>query len=902
MAEALPTKPWSRPFEDILGDLGVSADTGLDGAEVPKRLQRYGPNSLKEFKCVSPWVILTSQFKSLIVALLVAAAAVSFAFSEIVEGFAILVVIVLNAAIGYLTELRAVRSMEALRKLGTVTSKVRREGQLQEIPAEELVPGDIVVVEGGDIITADLRLIEASKLQSDESSLTGESVPVSKAVEPLEEDVPLAGRASMLFKGTSVTRGAGVGVVVATGMGTELGQIASLVEEAEEEATPLEDRLNQLGRRLIYATLIIAAIVAAGGILRGKEIFLMIETSIALAVAAIPEGLPIVATIALARGMRRMAQRNALINRLSAVETLGATNVICTDKTGTLTENRMTVMRIVNESGEIAVSGETAEKERSFTRNGESIDPQDDSMLRDILEVGVLCNNASLQHEESDGETTGVGDPLEVALLEVGAKGELDRDALLDRLPQAGEEAFDSDVKMMATYHEDRGHYLFAIKGAPEAVLKVCSHILTESDERKMTDGDRKRWSEHNERMADEGLRVLALARKAAETIESQPYEGLTFLGLYGLLDPPRGDIRGAIDLCQEAGVKLIMVTGDQPITARNIASAVGLTDSDEDEVMLGQDLKSIDELSESELQRIVRVPIFARVSPKQKLDLIDIHQSSGSIVAMTGDGVNDAPALKKADIGIAMGLRGTQVAREAADMVLRDDAFSTIVAAVEQGRIIFDNIRRFVFYLISCNVSEIMTVFLASLMNAPLPILPLQILFLNLVTDVFPALALGFGEGDPAVMKRLPRDSKEPILTRRHWISIAGYGLMITLSVLGALWLALTWLGLEKQQAVTVSFMTLAFAQMWHVFNMRDRGSGFLRNDITRNPFVLSSLGFCTCLLLAGVYIPGLAAVLKVADPGMRGWMLVGGMSLLPWVIGQILKSTHVQVRDGQD
>lgn len=886
----LPAKPWTRPAKEILQDLSLSAEKGLSRAEVMNSRGIHGRNLLQETPRKSPWFILANQFKSLIILLLALAAALSFAFGEVIEGAAIAAVIAINAAIGFLTELKAVRSMESLRRLGAVNARVRRDGQLQEVAAEALVPGDIVVLEGGDVITADLRLIQASKLQADESTLTGESLPVGKKIEPLGEDVPLAERANMLFKGTALTRGSAEAVVMATGMKTELGQISSLVAEAEEESTPLERRLNQLGYKLIWATLVIAALIAGLGILAGKEIFLMIETAIALAVAAIPEGLPIVATIALAQGMRRMARRNALINRLSAVETLGATNLICTDKTGTLTENRMTLTRIAMHSGDVQVGDKTSPKASLFTRGEESVVPLQDKVLREILETGALCNNASLKGDK------GVGDPLEVALLMGGAKAGLQRDNLIEKMPEVQEEAFDPDTKMMATFHKTDHGYRVAVKGAPESILEACSHILTESGTGKLSDEHYKRWLEHNEQMAADGLRVLALATKTVDSVDSKPYQELTFLGLAGLQDPPRKDVRKAIERCQEAGIRVIMVTGDQPLTAHNIALAVGLVDEGQAEVIHGQDLHSTGKLSAKERQHILSTSIFARVSPKQKLDLIDIHQKNGSIVAMTGDGVNDAPALKEADIGIAMGRRGTQVAREAADMVLKDDSFSTIVAAIRQGRVIFGNIRKFVRYLISCNVSEIMAVTFASAANAPLPILPLQILFLNLVTDVFPALALGVGEGDAQVMSRPSRDAREPLLARHHWLGIGGYSLIITVSVLGAFALALVWLKMDQHGAVTVSFLTLAFAQLWHVFNMRDRGSGFFVNDITRNPFIWAALALCTGLLLAAVYLPGLSDVLKLAHPGIRGWTLVAVMSLIPWVVGQIVNSVRPQ------
>jgi len=879
----------SRSRADVLRDLDVSLESGLDAAEVRRRWKQYGLNRLQEMRRKSLWVILQNQLKSLIVVLLLAAVVLSFAFDQWMEGAAIAAVILINTAIGFFTEARAVRSMEALQKLTRVSARVRRDGQVRQIPAEELVPGDISLLGGGDIVTADLRLLKASKLQADESALTGESVPVDKQVDPVVGVVPVAEQSNMLFKGTAVTRGSAEGVVVATGMNSELGKISSLVEQAREEATPLEKRLDQLGRNLIWVTVAIAVVVGATGILVGKETFLMIEAAIALAVAAIPEGLSIVATIALARGMWRMAHLNALVNRLSAVETLGATNAIFTDKTGTLTENLMTVTRIVLDSGEIQIDV-GARDGSEFTKGERPVHLSEGSPLQELLITATLCNDASLRRE-SDGECGAVGDPVEVALLRAAAKANLYRDELLKETPEVREEAFDSDVKMMATFHQDDDEYRIAVKGAPESILEACARVFSENGEKEITNEDRDRWLNRNDRMADEGLRVLAFARRKVKSTEVQPYQNLTFLGLVGLADPPRAQVREAIAACRDAGINVIMVTGDQPLTARTIGLAVGVISEPESTVVHGRVLRDPKELSQEERSRILQARIFARVTPKQKLDLIAIHQQDGAIVAMTGDGVNDAPALKKADIGIAMGKRGTQVAREAADMVLKDDAFSTIVTAIEQGRVIFQNIRKFVFYLISCNVSEVMIISLASAVRVPLPILPLQILFLNLVTDVFPALAIGVGKGHSDIMKHPPRGPKEPILRSSHWLSIGGYGVIMTGSVLVAFLLAFVWLKMEVRQAVTVSFLTLAFAQLWHVFNMRDPGSSFLYNDIVRNPFVWAACAGCTALLLAAVYLPGLGTALKLTHPGAWGWTLVFIMSIIPWAIGQLMK-----------
>jgi Ca2+-transporting ATPase len=887
--------PWSQEAEVVLDEQHVDNGQGLTPQEVKERRERFGSNRLRTQGRRSAWLILFEQFKNIIIWLLLASSLLSFLFGEWIDGVAVLVVIVINTMIGFFTELRAVRSMEALREMSQVDARVRRDGNLQTIPADQLVPGDIVVVDGGDIVTADLRLFEASKLQANESALTGESEPVSKQIEPVEEDRPLAERENMLFKGTAVTRGSGAGVVVFTGMETELGQISELVAEAEEEHTPLEKRLDQLSAQLVWFTLGIIVIVAITGIVRGREFLLMIETAVALAVAAVPEGLPIVATIALARGMRRMAENNALINRLASVETLGGTNVICADKTGTLTENRMTVTKYLLDSGEINVSGEGLETEGDFFKGEKELDLDENPILEEAIRVGVLCTNAELDRDE-DGDIEAVGEPVETALLIAGLKADMQRGDLTEKMPEAREVAFDPEVKMMATYHEQDSGYFVAVKGAPEAVLESSTDLKRDDGELvPLDDSGRQEWLDQNERLASRGLRLLALAAKEVDSTDVDPYENLIFLGLVALLDPPREEVRDAIQDCKRAGIQVAMVTGDQAVTARNIAEAVGLTEGDAD-VVTGRELQDREELSQEERDRFVDAPIFARVSPKQKLDLIAVHQEQGAIVAMTGDGVNDAPALKKADIGVAMGQRGTQVAREAADMVLEDDAFSSIVLAVRLGRVIFNNIRRFVLYLISCNVSEILVVFLATMVNLPLPILPLQILFLNLVTDVFPALALGVSKGDPAVMRRPPRDPDEAVLMRRHWLRIGGFASVITISVLASFVLAFRWLGMEGNQAVTISFLTLAFAQLWHVFNMRDLGSDFIENDVFQNLYVWGAVVLCVFLLLAAVYLPPLANVLKLVRPGLTGWGLILGFSVIPWVVGQIYKSTTSQ------
>lgn len=869
--------------DQILDRLHVSSEPGLSTAEVKRRQRQFGLNLLKEAKPRSLWSILYDQLKSLIVALLGVAALLSLLFGRWTEGSAIFVVILINTAIGFFTELRAIRSMEALRRLSIVNAKVRRNGRIIEVQSKQLVPGDIVVIEAGDIISADLRLLVASKFQCDESLLTGESMPVAKGASALASETLLPDRTNMAYQGTAITSGSGEGVVVATGMSTELGQIAALVEQAEETATPLEKRLGYLSRQLVWVTLALAAVIGGAGILGGKPPLLMIETAIALAVAAVPEGLPMVATLALARGMWRMARRNALIERLPAVETLGATTVILTDKTGTLTENRMTVTRLALAGGDVAVTS------RGFERDGVQLDPTEEQALGEALKVGILCNNAALS---SDTAGMGViGDPMEGALLVAGKLAGLIREDLIRSLPESREDAFDSNVRMMATIHRQDHVFFVAVKGAPEAVLAVADSILIDGEARPFSNADRDIWLEKSRDLAAMGLRVLALASKTIDNENDPAYGNLTFLSLVGLHDPPRGGAGAAIDVCKRAGISVVMVTGDHAVTAEQIARSVGLADENSPAPCEGGELGAIEALSESDREHLFHIPVFARVSPRQKLDLISLYQSAGAVVAMTGDGVNDAPALRQADIGIAMGQRGSQVAREAADVVLQDDAFETIVAAIAQGRIIFSNIRKFILYLLSCNLSEIMVVGLASLSGMPLPILPLQILFLNLVTDVFPAFALGAGEGEQNVMDGPPRNPKESLLPVRLWIAIAAFGSTITIATLTAFIVAMEFLGLDPKAAVTISFLTLALAQLWHVFNMRSRHSQLLVNEITRNRYVWAALIVCVGLILAAVYMPGLSGVLGLSAPPLAGWGLAVGLSFLPLTLGQIAK-----------
>ncbi len=860
MTDSSASPPFCRPFDAVAADRNVVITTGLSREDAARRLAQHGQNRLRQAPARGALSVLASQFKSVIVWLLAAAMIVSIAVGDHVEALAILVVLVLNGTIGFVTELRAVRSMEALQRMAIVRARVRREGQLAEIDSRHLVPGDIVMLDAGDVVSADLRLVEAAALEADESVLTGESAPVQKTTAPLGAGTALPDRTNMAFAGTAITRGSGLGIVTGTAMETELGRISALVDAAAPVASPVERRLSRLGHRLVALTLGLASLTIAAGILRGRDPAEMIETGIALAIAAVPEGLPVVATLCLARGMWRMAERNALVSELSAVETLGATTVILTDKTGTLTENRMEVSCYLLDDG-----------------RAEPGDPA--PALKAALEAGVLCNNAGLDV----GEKNGVGDPMEVALLAAADVARVDRADLTARHPEQQEFAFDPERLMMATAHGDGTDVLYAVKGAAAQVIEACRTIMTPDGPRELAAEERQAWAARETEMAGQGFRLLALAGKTVSE-PADPYSDLTLYGVACLRDPLRGDVPSAIAAARAAGVRVVMLTGDHAATATAIARQSGLG-QDPPRVRSGTVSASGTGDEDGDL---LDTDVFARVSPETKMRLVRAYQSAGEVVAMTGDGVNDAPALRQADIGIAMGARGTDVAREAAVMVLRDDAFPTIVAAMREGRVIFDNLRKFVVYLMSCNLSEVLIVVIAVGAGLPAPLLPLQILFLNLVTDVFPAFALGFGRGGPDVMARPPRDPAEPIVTRAHWAKIGTLGALITLATLGTFLWAILRADLAAGQAVTVAFVTLALAQLWNVLNLRDPDAGPLRNDVTRNPWVWGAVLLCIMLIGAALLVPPLAEVLRLPFPGVPALLVALGGSLVPTLVWQ--------------
>ncbi|MFO7796391.1 MAG: cation-translocating P-type ATPase [Promethearchaeati archaeon] len=889
-----PESPWKVSSNTIIGKLNVDQNKGLKESEIEQRRKKFGSNKIERKEKKSAVEILKNQLKSIIIILLIAATVISLIFGEIIEAIAIGAVIIINTLIGFFTELKAARSMEALYELTKIECKVLREGDVIKISADDLVVGDITVLDAGDLVPADLRIIESSKLQANESSLTGESVPVNKQGEKIEdEEVPLAERYNMLYKGTAITRGSARGIVVGVGEDTELGRIASLVEEAGEGKTPLTQRLQKLGRNLFWVTLIVVVVVGISGFIRNPdELFLMVESALALAVATVPEGLPVVATISLARGMWRMAEKNALISRLSAVETLGSTNIICTDKTGTLTENRMTVIKIYANEKVIEITGKGFETEGKFLIDDEEINPEEIRTLSRLVKVSLLCNNANVNEGEEESDLDFVGEPLEVALIVMGMKSGTSRKQLLEEYPEVREESFDPSINKMATINKFDDKYLVAVKGAPEDVLEVCRSYWTVNGIKPLNQEIRNKILQMNREFAEKGLRIIAAATKEAENQDVEPYSELEFLGLIALLDPARKEVKPAIEICKSAGIKIVMITGDQAPTAQYIGEELGLISPERSNVKKGNIIKAYEELSREEINDIEKTNIFARVEPAQKLNLIEIYQREGNVVAMTGDGVNDAPALRKANIGVAMGQRGTQVAQEASDMILEDDNFETITTAVREGRIITDNIKNFVIYLLSCNISEILLVFFASLLGMPLPILPLQILFLNVVTDIFPAFALTAGEGTKGIMTRSPRDPDKPIITKNHWFTLGIYGFGLTLTVLGTFSIALNVLRFSQARAVTISFLTLAFVQLWHVLNMRNFGTSFLKNEITINKYIWGAIILSGIIILLATYLPGLSFVLKTVDPGVEGWSLILGMSLMPLILGQIWKS----------
>lgn len=861
----------------VIQALGVNSAAGLASDEAEARLKRFGANAIQRIRPRAAWRLLLDQFASVIIALLAVAALVAFLTSDVVEGLAIVVVLILNALIGFAMEWQAGRALDALRRTAPARARARRDGRELMLEAQSLVPGDIIILNPGDRVPADARLIEAANLRVEESTLTGESASVEKTVAPVAAEALLAERHSMLYLGTTVSAGRGVAVVTATGAQTELGRIGKLVADAPDESTPLERRLAALGQRLVWLMLAIAAVVTVAGWLRGDGWWMMVEVSLSLAVAAVPEGLPAVTTLILAIGVLRMARQRAIVRRLPAVETLGSATIICTDKTGTLTENRMTVIEYR------LADGRVIKTDAPLTTG--------DELLFRAVRAGVLCNEASYEVQTAGAACT-IGDPTETALLAAAEKLGVNPGALRADYKKLSEIPFDAETKRMITVHRaPDGTQLVSLKGAPSAVLNLCSHFADGEDElHPFDEAAQRQLLALNEVMADGALRVLALAEKrlpVPEQLRETIDNNFTFLGFVGMIDPPRDEVPEAIAQAHRAGIRVVMLTGDQINTARAIARELRLNDRTDPLVLHARDLTGADHEQVALLAR--RADAFARVSPEDKMRIVAALQQTGEIVALTGDGVNDAPALRRADTGIAMGKRGTEVAREAADVVLTDDNFATILRAVEGGRIIYANITRFVHLMFSKNLAEVLVIFLAIVLGWPLPLLPLQILWLNLVTDIFPGMALAVEPGAPDVMRRPPRPPQAALLSRRFLALIAWQGVMLSVIVLAAYGWALNEYG-AGAHARTVALFALIGVQIGHTFNCRSRiRSAF--DGLFRNPYVWVAVAIVVALQLLAVWLKPLARVLNVVELTTRDWALWGLTIIIPVIIVEAAK-----------
>ncbi len=894
--------------KEVLDSLKADPVKGLSSKEAGERAARFGPNELKKQPGLPPWLLILGQFKDFMVMMLVTAALISAALGEYIDAATILVIIVLNTVLGFFQEYRAERSMESLQKLIVPEARVVRDGREQKVPAASLVPGDIVLLTAGDKVPADLRLISASGLEIEESMLTGESIPVKKTASALTGAVQNPGEArNMAFMGTSVSRGRGRGVVVRTGMATEMGQICGLIQEAGKEETPLQRRLGQLGKILVAVCLAICAVVVFIGVSRGEDLYAMFLTGVSLAVAAVPEGLPAVVTVVLAVGVQRMAKKRAVIRRLPAVETLGCATVICADKTGTLTKNEMTVKKLVVGAHELEVTGEGYDPKGDFVGDVNALG----SAFNLMMEACALCNNAVLQRSgislpgfwrgflkgNKHTEWGVLGDPTEGALLVLAAKAGFWREKLEAEGEWLAEIPFDSDRKRMSVvWRGPDGKYTLYVKGAPDVVLELSSHVHRGNSVVPLSSAGKEEILNKNSRLAQDALRVLAFAYKTLpqipDSLNGEDLErGLTFLGLAGMMDPPRPSARKAVRTCRRAGIKVVMITGDHQLTAVAVAQELGIIDK-EGKVLLGRE---IDGMSDSELEKWAdKVSVYARVSPRHKLRIVRAFKKKGHVVAMTGDGVNDAPAVKEADIGIAMGVAGTDVTREASSMVLTDDDFATIVAAVGEGRGIYDNIRKFIRYMLSCNAGEVLAMLLASLAGLPLPLLPVQILWMNLVTDGLPALALGVDPYDRDIMMRPPRNPKEGVFSQGLSWRILAAGTFIGFAALFAFRIGL-FMG-DVALARTMAFTTIVFLQLFYVFNCRSEYHSLLEVGLFSNLYLLAAVAVSAALQLAVIYVPVLRYAFDTVPLGPVHWLVVLSISASPAFLGTVFHHTFAK------
>ena len=901
--------------EDALDQLKVDPEKGLSSEDVQNRLNEYGPNRLKEAPPTTIWQMLLEQFRDFVVMLLIVAAVISALLGDWVETAAIMAIVVLNAALGVFQNRRAEQELAALRQLAAPEADVMRDGHRLSIPGQELVPGDIVFLEAGNYIPADMRLIETANLRVDEAPLTGESVPVKKDALPVfPANTPTADRENTAFMGTVVTYGRGQGVVVGTGMSTQIGMIAELLQSVEQEQTPLQKRLDQLGRTLGWAALAVCGLVFVLGWWRGTDPLEMFIIAVSLAIAAVPEGLPAVVTISLALGMREMIKRNALIRRLSSVETLGSATVICSDKTGTLTQNEMTVTRVAADGDFIDVTGSGYSVKGEFLVDGTSVWLTDYPAILTTLWIGALNNDAVLETQRLSVDEVSyriVGDPTEGALLVAAAKAGAMPTPLNKAYPRIQEVPFDSERKRMVTVHTvkdprpddispfydvgQREWYIVAEKGAPDVVLQQCTHYQNREDKAvPLDDEQRRRIMAANDSMTQDALRVLGVAYRVAVNLDSDLdgefmddgiEEDLIFVGLIGMIDPARPEVPPALAKASQAGIRTVMITGDYPNTAGAIAKDIGLLEEGHG-VLTGVEL---DEISDEILQeKVEHTDVFARVSPQHKMRVVQALRANGQVVAMTGDGVNDAPSIKQADIGVAMGITGTDVTKETADMVLTDDNYASIVSAVEQGRVIYSNIRKFVYYLLSCNLAEIAIIFIATLMGLPSPLTAIQLLWLNLITDGAPALALGVEKGDPDIMDRSPRPPKEPIINRTMQIGIVVQTIAITAITLTAYLIGLNLFSEHHETAMSMAFVALSFSELLRAFTARSEYIPILKvglfNNRAMNWAVVSSL----LLLLAVVYVPVLQPVFNTAPLTWSQWQYLLPLLLIPAIAAE--------------
>ncbi|WP_439647748.1 calcium-transporting P-type ATPase, PMR1-type [Collibacillus ludicampi] len=864
--------------------------SGLTEDDVYARREQYGENRLAEGEQKSLLTLFLDQFRDFMILVLLGATLISGLLEEYTDAITIIAIVIVNGFLGFFQEVRAERSLASLKELSAPTARVIREGKKRVIPAAELVPGDIIELEAGDRVPADLRLIAVHGLETEESALTGESLPVAKLVERINDpEAGLGDRRNMAYMGTMVTRGKGQAVVVATGMQTEMGKIADLIQSAEDAMTPLQMRLEHLGKILVYVALGITAVVVITGILHGQKMYEMFLAGVSLAVAAIPEGLPAIVTIALALGVQRMIKRRAIVRKLPSVETLGCATVICSDKTGTLTQNKMTVQKVWLGGIFYGVTGSGYEPQGEFLLSGRTIDPNRRPDLKRLLQIGVLCNNAELvKVNKGKGEETlwqVNGDPTEGALLVLGGKAGIRTDAIEQVEQRVEEIPFDSVRKMMSVLTRNKeGEMHLLVKGAPDVLLSRCSHMLVEGKVVPLSASLRKSIIQANEEMAREALRVLGFAYRPLYDIKQlkqrDPEQNLVFVGLAGMMDPPREEVFEAIQKCKRAGIKTIMITGDHQATAEAIARQLGILPA-KGIVLNGNDLQQMTD--QQLIDKVDHTYVFARVSPEHKLRIVKALQARGHVVAMTGDGVNDAPAIKAADIGISMGQSGTDVAKEASALILSDDNFATIVAAIEEGRGIYDNIRKFVRYLLASNVGEIVTMFIAMLMGLPLPLLPIQILWVNLVTDGLPAIALGVDQAEADIMKRPPRNVKESIFARGLGFKILSRGILIGLATLAVFWYGLQTDPSNLEKAQTMAFATLVMAQLIHVFDCRSVEKGIFSRNLFENMWLVASVLSSTLLLLTVMYVTSLQPIFRTVPLGVVDWLLVLVASAIP-------------------